>query len=110
MVLVLVPARKGQSQTVLHNRTWLPGLGPSHSSRQVFVEPPIKSYSMRKTPSALFTTCSLLCVRYLFPLLVIDTKLLRHRLERRIELNESVLDGTVRVVTRPAAVPFGHSL
>jgi hypothetical protein len=27
MVLALAPARKGQSQTVLHNRTWLPGFG-----------------------------------------------------------------------------------
>src|SRR5260370_31821602 len=56
------------------------------------------------------SNCRLLCVRHLFPFLVVDTELLRHRLERRIELNESVLDSTVRVVTRPAAVPFRHGL
>src|SRR5260370_18321106 len=56
------------------------------------------------------SNCRLLCVRHLFPFLVVDTELLRHRLERRIELNESVLDTTVRVVTRPAAVPFRHGL
>jgi hypothetical protein len=27
MVLALAPARKGQSQRVLHDRTWLPGFG-----------------------------------------------------------------------------------
>lgn len=47
-------------------------------------------------------------VCYLLPFLVVSPELLRHRLQRRIELHECMLDGGVRVVARPAWVPMGH--
>src|SRR5579863_1022925 len=49
-------------------------------------------------------------LRHLLPRLVVCPELLRHYLQRGIELHKRVLDGGMGVVARPAAVALGHSL
>src|SRR3984893_12364505 len=55
--------------------------------------------------------CSLLLrVAHLFSSLVVNPELLRHRLQRGIELHERMFDGGMGVMAGIAAMPLGHGL
>src|SRR5580692_3599576 len=49
-------------------------------------------------------------LRHLLPCFVVCPELLRHYLQRGIELHKRVLDGGMIFVARPADVPLGHGL
>ena len=88
---------------ILHNRAWPPGFGlrTFHSVRFLLSHQlaATEREGLLRYSQLQLICCSLLCVSHLFPFLVVDAKLLRHRLECGIELNESVLDCGMCFVT-----------
>jgi hypothetical protein len=64
MVLALTPARKGQSQTILHNRAWLPGFRLRTFHRVRLLLAANSGLPNEKAPFRSISSCNLFVAAY----------------------------------------------